>query len=64
MKDRVKLKLQELVDNEIQKLPELLAVLPPQEHVRAILELLPYIQPKIKPEKDRAENDFWDIDKF
>jgi len=41
-------RLKEIVKNEIEKLPDLLANMPPADRVNAILELLPYCAPKVE----------------
>lgn len=41
-------RLKEIIKNEIEQLPNLLAKLPPADRLNAILELLPYCAPKVK----------------
>jgi len=41
-------RLKEIVKKEIEQLPELLEQLEPKERVRTILNLLPYVTPKIE----------------
>lgn len=41
-------RLKEIVQKEIERLPELLQQLEPKERVRTILALLPYVTPKIE----------------
>lgn len=48
----IKERLKDVIDREIENLPALLEKLPPQDRVEAILEILPYALPKLKPEKD------------
>lgn len=40
--------LKTIVDKELSQLPDLLSQLEPKERVRAILQLLPYVTPKIE----------------
>ena len=40
-------RLKEIVQREIEKLPEQLEMLEPRERVKALLQLLPYVTPKV-----------------
>jgi hypothetical protein len=48
-------RLREILAGEMEQLPATLEALPPQERIKAIIELLPYVAPKLKPAQ--AEND-------
>lgn len=41
-------RLKEIVQKEMERLPELLEQLEPKERVRTLLSLLPYVTPKIE----------------
>ena len=41
-------RLKEIVQKEIERLPELLQELEPKERVRTLLALLPYVTPKVE----------------
>ena len=54
-------RLKQVIRDEVEKLPQLLAELTPQERVNAILELLPYCAPKLeKVNADFGEGNAWD----
>jgi 23S rRNA C2498 (ribose-2'-O)-methylase RlmM len=40
--------LKAIMARELEQLPELLEALPPQERIKAVLQLLPYITPKVE----------------
>lgn len=40
--------LKDVMARELEKLPELLEGLPPQERIKAVLQLLPYTAPKVE----------------
>lgn len=40
--------LKQIVANEIEQLPELLPKLDPQERIKAVLQLMPYVAPKLE----------------
>ena len=40
--------LKAIMAQEIERLPELLEALPPQERIKAVLQLLPYCAPKVE----------------
>ncbi len=40
--------LKAIMARELEKLPELLDALPPQERIKAVLQLLPYTTPKVE----------------
>lgn len=44
-------RLREILAAELEQLPATLEALPPQERIKAIIELLPYVAPKLKPEQ-------------
>lgn len=46
--------LKAIMARELEQLPELLAALPPQERIKAVLQLLPYTAPKVQT----CSNDF------
>lgn len=58
-------RLREILAVEMEQLPATLEALPPQERIKAIIELLPYAAPKIKPaqEKDNSP-DGWEWPTF
>ena len=47
-------RLKEIVQKELQRLPELLEQLEPKERVRTVLSLLPFVTPKV----ETVETDF------
>lgn len=46
--------LKAIMARELEQLPELLEALPPQERIKAVLQLLPYTTPKV----ETCSNDF------
>lgn len=40
--------LKAIMARELERLPELLEALPPQERIKAVLQLLPYTAPKVE----------------
>ena len=54
-------RLRDILAVELEQLPATLEALPPQERIKAIIELLPYAAPKLKPaqEQDDSPNG-WD----
>ena len=40
--------LKAIMARELERLPELLEALPPQERIKALLQLLPYTAPKVE----------------
>ena len=46
--------LKDVMARELAQLPELLEALPPQERIKAVLQLLPYTTPKV----ETCSNDF------
>ena len=40
--------LKAIMARELEQLPELLEALPPQERIKAVLQLLPYTTPKVE----------------
>ncbi len=55
--------LKEIVAKEIEQLPELLGQLDPQDRIKAVLQLMPYVAPKLEScEKTYGESNTWDLD--
>lgn len=40
--------LKDVMARELAQLPELLEALPPQERIKAVLQILPYVAPKVE----------------
>ena len=58
-------RLREILAVEMEQLPATLEALPPQERIKAIIELLPYAAPKIKPAQEQADSpDGWEWPTF
>lgn len=58
-------RLRDILADELAQLPETLAGLPPQERIKAIIELLPYAAPKLKPEQAKDTTaDGWTFPTF
>lgn len=58
-------RLRDILAVELEQLPATLEALPPQERIKAIIELLPYAAPKIKPAQEKADSpDGWEWPTF
>lgn len=49
-------RLREILAVELEQLPATLEALPPQERIKAIIELLPYTAPKLKPAQEQDDS--------
>lgn len=52
--------LKAIMARELERLPELLEALPPQERIKAVLQLLPYTAPKV----ETCTKDSWEPTSF
>lgn len=52
--------LKQIIANEIEQLPELLGKLDPQDRIKAVLQLMPYVAPKM----ESCEATFGEPNKF
>ena len=58
-------RLRDILADELAQLPATLAALPPQERIKAVIELLPYAAPKLKPEQVKQDTaDGWEWPTF
>ena len=58
-------RLRDILADELAQLPATLAALPPQERIKAVIELLPYAAPKLKPAQEKDNNPTgWDWPTF
>ena len=58
-------RLRDILATELEQLPATLEALPPQERIKAVIELLPYAAPKLKPEQVKQDTaDGWEWPTF
>lgn len=57
--------LKAIMARELEQLPATLEALPPQERIKAVIELLQYAAPKLKPEQAKQDAaDVWELPTF
>lgn len=57
--------LKAIMARELEQLPATLEALPPQERIKAVIELLQYAAPKLKPEQAKQDTaDVWELPTF
>ena len=58
-------RLRDILATELEQLPATLEALPPQERIKAVIELLQYAAPKLKPEQAKQDAaDVWELPTF